>query len=156
MTAGLYVAQLIFSGVFDRHPELRFCFAETRIGWAPFWLSWADRQVTIGREDDPRFRNVEQPGAATKLSALPSELFRRNIALTFESDEVGLQLLGTTPALAEAALWGGDFPHPQGIWGPNTSSELDAMFIGVDPAIKRRVMFDHAAELFSIPVQTAA
>jgi hypothetical protein len=112
--------------------------------------------VTIGREDDPRFRNVEQPGAATKLSALPSELFRRNIALTFESDEVGLQLLGTTPALAEAALWGGDFPHPQGIWGPNTSSELDAMFIGVDPAIKRRVMFDHAAELFSIPVQTAA
>ncbi len=156
MTAGLYVAQLIFSGVFDRHPELRFCFAETRIGWAPFWLSWADRQVTIGREDDPRFRNVEQPGAATKLSALPSELFRRNIALTFESDEVGLQLLGTTPALAEAALWGGDFPHPQGIWGPNTSSELDAMFIGVDQAIKRRVMFDHAAELFSIPVQTAA
>ena len=33
MTAGLYVGQLIFAGIFDRHPGLRFCFAETRIGW---------------------------------------------------------------------------------------------------------------------------
>lgn len=118
MTAALYIAQLIFSGVFDRHPELRFCFAETRIGWAPFWLSWADRQVTIGREDDPRFRNVEQPDEAAKLSALPSEFFRRNVALTFEADDVGVQLLGTTPALAEAALWGGGFPSSARYLGP--------------------------------------
>src|SRR5438128_1159586 len=103
MTVALHVAQLIFAGVFDRHPNLRFCFAETRIGWAPFWLSWADRQVSIGREDDPRFRNVERPGAAMKLSALPSEIFSRNVALTFESDDVGVRLLSTTPALAEAA-----------------------------------------------------
>jgi hypothetical protein len=59
-------------------------------------------------------------------------------------------------ALADAALWGGDFPHPQGIWGPHISRQLDAMFAGIDPAIKRRVMFDHAAELFSIPIQAAA
>jgi predicted TIM-barrel fold metal-dependent hydrolase len=155
MTAALYVAQLIFSGVFDRHPGLRFCFAETRIGWAPFWLSWADRQVSIGREDDPRFRNVEQPGGAVKLSLMPSEFFRRNVALTFESDEVGVKLLESTPALADAALWGGDFPHPQGIWGPNAPSELEAMFEGVEPSIKRRVLFDNAAQLFGIRVPAA-
>lgn len=156
MTAAVYVGQLIFAGVFERHPELRFSFAETRIGWAPFWLSWADRQVAIGREDDPRFRNMEQPGAAAKLSAIPSEVFRRNVTLTFESDDVGLQLLGTTPALADATLWGGDFPHPQGIWGANNVAELDKMFAGVDPAIKQRVLFDHAAELFGIPMPVAA
>jgi len=155
MTAALYVAQLIFSGVFERHPGLRFCFAETRIGWAPFWLSWADRQVSIGREDDPRFRNVEQPGEAVKLGLMPSEFFRRNVALTFESDEVGVKLLESTPALADAALWGGDFPHPQGVWGPNASSELEAMFEGVEPSIKRRVLFDNAAQLFGIRLPAA-
>jgi len=156
MTVAKYIGELIFSGVFDRHPDLRFCFAETRIGWTPFWLYWADRQVSIGREDDPRFRNVEQPGEAAKLSALPSDIFRRNVALTFEQDEVGLQLLATTPALADAALWGGDFPHPQGIWGANNAAQLEAMFAGVDSAIKRRVLFDHAAELFDIKVEVAA
>jgi predicted TIM-barrel fold metal-dependent hydrolase len=156
MTVALPIAQLIFAGVFDRHPRLHFCFGETRIGWAPFWLSWADRQVAIGREDDPRFRNVEQAGGAVKLNALPSELFRRNVTLTFETDEVGVQLLGTTPVLAETALWGGDFPHPQGIWGADTSTRLDAMFAGVDPAIKKRVVFDHAGELFGIPLEAPA
>lgn len=156
MTVAVYIGQLIFAGVFDRHPGLRFCFAETRIGWAPFWLSWADRQVSIGREDDPRFRNQQQPGEAVKLGALPSEIFRRNVALTFESDDVGVQLLATTPALADAALWGGDFPHPQGIWGANTAGQLDAMFEGIDPAIKRRVLFEHAAELFDVRVPAAA
>lgn len=156
MTAALYIGQLIFAGVFDRHSGLRFMFAETRIGWTPFWLSWADRQVSIGREDDPRFRNVQQPGSAIQLSSLPSEQFQRNVALTFESDDVGVQLLGSTPALADAALWGGDFPHPQGIWGANTSSQLDGMFAGIDPAIKQRVLFDHAAELFDISIPIAA
>ncbi|HEY3116714.1 MAG TPA: amidohydrolase family protein [Chloroflexota bacterium] len=155
MTVAVHIGYLIFAGVFDRHPDLRFCFAETRIGWAPFWLSWADRQVNIRREDDPRFRNVEQPGAAVKLGALPSEIFRRNVSLTFETDAVGVQLLESTPALAHAALWGGDFPHPQGIWGTNTASQLDTMFTGVDPAIKERVLFDHSAELFGISVPPA-
>src|SRR5207245_2572553 len=29
-------AQLILSGVFDRFPELKIFFAETRLGWVPF------------------------------------------------------------------------------------------------------------------------
>jgi predicted TIM-barrel fold metal-dependent hydrolase len=155
MTVAVYAAQLIFAGTFDRHPNLRFCFAETRIGWAPFWLSWADRQVRIGREDDPRFRNQERPGTAIKLSLMPSDYVKRNIALTFESDEVGMHLLGANMGLAETALWGGDFPHPQGIWGANTAQQLDAMFEGIDPAIKRRVLMDHAAELFDVKVPAA-
>ena len=156
MSVAPYIGQLIFSGVFDRHPGLRFCFGETRIGWAPFWLSWADRQVAIGREDDPRFRNVDRAGEAASLSALPSEIFSKHVALTFESDVVGVKQLETTPALAAAALWGGDFPHPQGVWGVNAAHELDRMFEGIDPAVKRRVLFDNAAELFGISAPVAA
>ena len=35
-------SQLIASGVFDRLPELRIFFAETRLGWVPFWMNEAD------------------------------------------------------------------------------------------------------------------
>ena len=36
------VAQLVLAGVFDRFPTLEVFFAETRLGWVPFWLEHAD------------------------------------------------------------------------------------------------------------------
>src|SRR5499427_9511409 len=38
----LSLAQLALCGVFDRLPELRIFFAETRLGWVPFWMEEAD------------------------------------------------------------------------------------------------------------------
>jgi len=156
MTAGLPIAQLIFSGVFERHPSLRFCFAETRVGWAPFFLDWMDRQVRIGRENDPRRIGEGGRGDSTKLSLLPSEYFKRNVVLTFEDDTIGVELLNLpSSGLAETALWGGDFPHPQGVWGLGLERELDDLLEGVADATKKRVLFEHAAEFFDIPVPTA-
>src|SRR5262249_16741986 len=63
LQAGLPLGQLIFSGVFERHPSLKFCFAETRVGWAPFFVDWMDRQVRIGRANDPR-RATSNPAPA--------------------------------------------------------------------------------------------
>ena len=36
------LAQLAMSGVFDRLPDLNIFFAETRLGWVPFWMEEAD------------------------------------------------------------------------------------------------------------------
>ena len=157
MTVALPIAHLIFSGVFERHPALRFCFAETRVGWAPFFLDWMDRQVRIGRENDPRRIGEGARSEGTKLSLLPSEYFKRNVVLTFEDDTIGVELLSVASAgVAETALWGGDFPHPQGVWGPGLERELDDLLEGVDAATKRRVLFEHAAEFFGIPVPVIA
>jgi predicted TIM-barrel fold metal-dependent hydrolase len=153
MTVALPIALLIFSGVFERHPNLHFCFAETRIGWAPFFLDWMDRQIRIGRENDPRRIGDTRQSDSIKLSMLPSEYFKRNVTLTFEDDTIGVELLNLpTSGLPETALWGGDFPHPQGIWGRGLERELDDLLEGVGEATKRRVLFEHAAELFDIPV----
>src|SRR5205814_8715735 len=32
------IAQMVLAGVFERHPKLKIFFAETRLGWVPFWL----------------------------------------------------------------------------------------------------------------------
>ena len=36
------IAQLVLAGVFERHPKLKIFFAETRLGWVPFWLEHMD------------------------------------------------------------------------------------------------------------------
>jgi predicted TIM-barrel fold metal-dependent hydrolase len=157
MTVSNAIGQLIFAGVFERYPSLQFCFAETRIGWAPFFADWMDRQIRIGREDDPRQAATDGPRDRIQLSLLPSEYFRRNVTLTFEEDTWGVHLLDEPAScLADVALWGGDFPHPQGVWGPSVDSQLDDVFSGVSEATKRRVLFEHAAELFDIQVPARA
>jgi predicted TIM-barrel fold metal-dependent hydrolase len=155
LQAGLPLGQLIFSGVFERHPNLRFCFGETRVGWAPFHAEWMDRQIRIGRADDPRQATSDRPRENVQLSMLPSEYLKRNVILTFEDDTFGTKQLETPGSILEdIAVWGGDFPHPQGIWGADLARQLEDMFEGVAEPVRRRVLFEHTAEFFDISVPT--
>src|SRR6516165_4833470 len=36
------ITQLVLAGVFERFPKLKIFFAETRLGWVPFWLEHMD------------------------------------------------------------------------------------------------------------------
>ena len=151
------IGQLIFAGVFERYPSLQFCFAETRIGWAPFFADWMDRQIRIGRADDPRQATSERPRDSVLIKKMPTEYFRQNVTLTFEEDTWGVHLLDEPEScLADVALWGGDFPHPQGVWGPSVDEKLDEVFAGISEATKRRVLYEHAAELSGIRVPAEA
>ena len=132
-------AQLVFCGAFERHPDLQVMFGECRIGWVPFLIQWMDRQV-IERDPDP----------TAPLSLWPSEYIARQVCFAFEEDYIGTQMLKFDWShLQECAVWGSDYPHPQGTW-PDVSPPIDKMFETVDPAIRRRVLFEHAAELFHI------
>ena len=42
MGPALSISQMVLSGVFDRFPNLKMYFAETRLGWVAFWLEHAD------------------------------------------------------------------------------------------------------------------
>ena len=133
------IAQFVFCGAMERHPKLNLSFAECRIGWLPFFISWMDRQVKK-RPNDP----------TTKLSMLPSEYIKRSVTFTFEEDYIGTQMIPYDWAmLKDSVIWGSDYPHEQGAW-PNSGELIGRMFEGVDPKIKREVVFDHAARVFNI------
>jgi len=133
------IAQVIFAGVFERYPSLHISFAECRVGWIPFLVSWMDRQVRE-RPDDP----------TAPLRMLPSEYFARNMSVTFEDDLVGCRMIPEDWAyLRESAMWGGDYPHPQGIW-PDIDGPMDQMLAGVEPALRREIVFGRAARIFKI------
>jgi predicted TIM-barrel fold metal-dependent hydrolase len=132
-------AELIFAGVFERHPNLKFLFAECRIGWVPFLMQWMDRQ-TIERAPDP----------VVPLKMLPSEYAKRNCGFTFEEDYMGTELMKLDwNELGKMAVWGSDYPHTQGTW-PNVSGPINKMFEGIDAETKRNVLWTRAADMFEI------
>jgi predicted TIM-barrel fold metal-dependent hydrolase len=137
--------QLIFSGVFDRHPDLKFTFTEVGSG------SWVvDHAVTL----DGFAMMARSPGsipemfagrAVAKLSMLPSEYCQRNVwvsALLNGTDlprrhEIGMNRL----------LWGADFPHHEGTT-PYTSMVLRCTGYDVPEDELRQLLAGNAAKLY--------
>jgi predicted TIM-barrel fold metal-dependent hydrolase len=133
------IADMVFSGVFERHPSLHWVMAECRIGWLPFLISWMDRQVEIRQPDD-----------SVSLSMKPSEYVRQNICFTFENDVVGARLLGCEwSLLQDIVMWGMDYPHPQQMW-PDPWEKINPMLADLDPAVRHQVLYGRAASLFGL------
>jgi predicted TIM-barrel fold metal-dependent hydrolase len=78
----------------------------------------------------------------------PSGYWRRQVRATFQLDEAGLLLAGRIGP--ETLMWGNDFPHGDGVW-PDSLAHIERQFAKVDPAIRRRVTYENARELYGFP-----
>lgn len=132
------VAYLCGSGVLERHPELRVVMVECGAGW----LAW-----TLEAMDDATREHAAfvRPG----LRELPSFYFRRQGAVTFQRDPVGLASLTATGD--RCLLWGSDYPHPEGTW-PHSQEVLARDFAAVPEPVAERILCLNAAELYHIPL----
>ena len=144
------LAQLIFAGVFERHPRLKVVFTETGTG------SWVlDMATTL----DQFVRSAKVPGAIStmfagpaveKLSLLPSEYARR-------SCWVSALVNGTDPERREEIgidrlMWGADFPHHEGT-APYTKVALRGTISGVPEDDIRQIVAGNAAELYGADLE---
>lgn len=94
---------LIFSGVLDRHPALKFVFVESEIGWIPFMLQQWDFYFN-------RFRNDR----VVPIDEAPSTYFNRQMYATFFNDPVGGTLLSSWGT--DNCMWSTDYPHANSSW----------------------------------------
>ncbi|MBI3329859.1 MAG: amidohydrolase family protein, partial [Nitrospinae bacterium] len=78
-------ATLLFGGVLERFPDLKFVSAENDIGWVPHFLARAD--LTFHKLGSLK---LSASGGA-RLKMLPSEYFRRQVYATFIDDAVGVR-----------------------------------------------------------------
>jgi predicted TIM-barrel fold metal-dependent hydrolase len=114
----------LLTGVLERFPTLKIVLVESGLYWVPGYLAGLDRKVESGR--------YQFPGLTEK----PSFYFRRNMAVTFLDDPLGLQMRHTLGV--ENILWSTDFPHPATTW-PNSHEIVDRQFADV-PADERELM----------------
>lgn len=128
----------VASGILERHPGLRFVLVECGIGW----LAWVLQSLDQLYE---RRHMWIQP----KLDLKPSEYVRRQGAVTFADDEVGLanrHITGT-----DCLLWGNDYPHDDGTF-PHSRAVIERVFAGVSEAEKKTVLHDNPVRLYGFAV----
>jgi len=117
---------LIFSGVLERFPHLKFVSAENEVGWLPFFLQKLDQAQEEYRYLYP-----------TPLKLTPSEYFRRQIFATFIDDRVGV------------ASRSSDYPHTVSTW-PHSREVVERDFKGVPENEKRQIVRENAARLYNL------
>jgi hypothetical protein len=104
----LSLCDLIFSGVFERHPRLTLAIVEFELAWAPHLLSTMD--YTYRRA--PRRGDLPVQGPALAKAGdgmLPSDFFRRNVALSLQKDAIGIRLrdvIGPDNMIWDNMMWG--------------------------------------------------
>ena len=118
---------MIFGGVFEKFPRLRFALTEVSEFWVPHMLEMMDVRASVkhttGKLGDFR----------SNLTLKPSEYFRRNCwigasALFDEGSTAVRHNIGI-----DRIMWGTDYPHPEGSW-PNTREKLVAYMKGLPEA----------------------
>jgi predicted TIM-barrel fold metal-dependent hydrolase len=103
---------LTFSGILERHPELRVVFTEGGISWVPSALFDSDK-VYAGFESEMN----------PKLAKMPSHYWFQNCFATFMEDPPGLRLLDLMGW--DKVMWCSDYPHPESTVGYSQQSIWD-------------------------------
>jgi predicted TIM-barrel fold metal-dependent hydrolase len=133
--------QMVFSGVFDRFPNLRVYFAETMVGWLGYCYEEIDdthRRIRHWAERDFGMEPRKRP---------PSEDLREHCLWGFLHDPFGVRHRDEVGV--GNMMWGSDFPHYVGDW-PNSRNMLAEMFDGVPAEERYRITAGNAIEFFHL------
>jgi predicted TIM-barrel fold metal-dependent hydrolase len=131
------VANLIYSGVLERHPDLQVVTVESGVGWIPFLLRALDYQIAeMG------------PAGAAHLPLAPSDYFRRQFHACFWFERRGIDEAAAALG-ADRLLFETDFPHPTCLF-PDALDYAAEALSGVDEAARRGIMGENAARLYRL------
>ena len=132
---------LIWSGVFERHPGLRYVVAENGAWWLPDIMRKMDEKYD-GGHNTKKLGNVFRE----HLGMRPSEYFERNCFLAASTP--GVEDIARRHDVGVARLlWGNDFPHPEGTF-PYTRELVRRRFKDVPRDETARMLGGNAAALY--------
>jgi predicted TIM-barrel fold metal-dependent hydrolase len=135
--------QLVLSGVFERHPGLKFVFTELGGAWAANSIAQLDG-FYLASKLDGTIPAMFAGRAMEKLSMLPSEYVRRNCwygTIATQAD------VAQMPQLLDRFMWGADFPHHEGTV-PYTLEVLRATVSALPEPDLRRMFSENAAAVY--------
>ena len=129
-------AILIYSGVFQRFPKLRFVTVESGVGWMAFAAEYMDRTWEKQRywTDSP-------------LTEPPSFYMDQNVYGSFINDRLGITCRDLPGG--KNIMWSSDYPHSETTF-PNSKDVIDRDFVGVPEQAVREICADRAAKIYSV------
>jgi predicted TIM-barrel fold metal-dependent hydrolase len=132
----LSMCDMIFSGVFERHPRLTLAIVEFELAWAPHVLSTMD--YTYRERHEEAFHRFEG-------DLRPSDFFHRNVFLSFQEDAVGIRLRDVIGV--DNMMWGSDYPHSESTF-PQSRKILAEILAGVPEDEQARIAGANTARLY--------
>ena len=134
-TNGKVVSNLIYSGMLDRNPGLKFVSVESGIGWVPFLMEALDYQL-------------DEIAEGKSFQLRPSEYFKRNFyfCFWFEKQDISDQLrrVGIDNCLFET-----DFPHPTSLY---PIDNLEERLSALSDEERAKVLSLNAARIYNVAI----
>jgi predicted TIM-barrel fold metal-dependent hydrolase len=138
MTGMRAIAELIWAGVPQRYPKLRFIVAEGGLAYVATQLTFMDHWWM----DHHRWMEP-------KLEEAPSSYFNRQFWLTYEEERAGLVLVREGLLPVDRVMWGSDYPHTEGTF-PYSQEQIAKDFAGFSEDMVYKVVVGNAASLYGL------
>jgi uncharacterized protein len=131
-----HVQSLSVSGLFDRHPELRFVICESGWTWLPAWMWRMDQEWRAFRREVPW------------MNGAPSTYVRRHFRFTTQPIDMpsdGRQLRHVYDQLGSDRLLmlGSDYPHVY-------EDDMEPLLRELSADARRRLLWENASELYGL------
>jgi predicted TIM-barrel fold metal-dependent hydrolase len=130
------LSEIIYAGVFERHPRLQVAAVEFELSWVPYFLRMLD-YVYVERQQQATYRFKNQ--------MLPSDFFHSNVYLSFQEDDLGIRLRDLIGV--DRLMWGSDYPHAESTW-PKSQEILDRILADVPEVEKAKIAGQNVARLY--------
>jgi predicted TIM-barrel fold metal-dependent hydrolase len=130
------MCDMIFSGVFERHPRLTLAIVEFELSWAPNVLAAMD--YTYRERHEEAFHRF-------KGDMRPSDFFHRNVVLSFQEDAIGIRLRDVIGV--DNMMWGSDYPHSESTF-PQSRKILAEILSGVPHDEQAKIVGSNTARVY--------
>ena len=138
------LADIIFSGVFERYPKLQVGSVEHELSWAPHFLDRLD--YTYTERTQPPIESAH-PRARFKDGVLPSDYFRTNCFLGFQEDALGIQMRHIIGV--DTLQWGSDYPHNESTF-PRSQEILENILADCTEEEKAKIAGGNTARVYHL------
>ena len=134
------LADIIFSGAFERYPKLQVGSVEHELSWVPHFLDRIDYTYTQRIQElrgEYRFKG----------DALPSDFFHDNVFLGFQEDALGIRdrdIIGV-----DNLQWGADYPHRESTF-PRSRQILEEILVDCTEEEKAKIAGGNAARVYGL------
>jgi predicted TIM-barrel fold metal-dependent hydrolase len=140
------LTEMIYTGLFERFPTLKFVHAEVDWGWVPFWTEIMDQVVR------QHSYWVDWP-----MQRKPSEYFGRNVFVTGLDDVEGFRQARNASngyeLIARGAMFSIDYPHEISLFG-STQQVLAELTPGLDDNVKHALLAGNAMRVYNLTDDT--
>ena len=135
------LGDMIFSGVFERHPNLQIGSVEMELSWIPHFLDRLDYTYT------QRAQAALKGAIRFKEDTLPSEFFHRNVFCGFQEDALGIRMRDIIGV--DNLQWGSDYPHIESTF-PRSRQIIDEVLADCTEAEKAQIAGGNAARVYHL------